>query len=815
MKKLIALTTFFIFLIVSQAFAGVLITYPRFRAFDATGAPLSGGLLYTYLAGTSTNRAVYTNKICTIPDTNPVVLDPDGEATIYGLGSYKLILRTSAGSLVWSHDGYEGGNDYLAGYSYPDYAAADHGATGDSNTIKYYVDTIGPTNKATIFLRHNSGSEWTDYVYATTDDYTSDDNITFIFEQGARLAPALGITVTGPFSAGLTQIFTGAGSVVLSSLVALVRPEWDGAVADGTTDCATAISTAIERLFASNLSTLTFSNGTYYLGSMVTVNFDNQNSLRLTGTSSAATQSSGITGGTKIIGAASLESMFLFTKTDLTTFGLYAFEADHIAFFGDNANPDGSTSPYIALLNKVGGGPARPFNVHHCDFRGFYKAIASDLTIANAAGLTTGICQVNITQNSFSYNDYALYGNKQAAIMDLNFSGNVSEQGGKILTENLGLIGTVNITDNLLEGQVDAIVLNTGFINGEIRRNYFEGNTGYIINVSTSREDSRLAVGPNYYTSIGANVRNMFAGMHLTYTDTVSISSTYLVANQLQALSTIDNTGIIYAPTTGGGITLNRYSVSVNTESKPGTMTDGAYKIVGGSVEETPIGPSNVLRVTSAAGLAASVLTVVAGDWVVAQAFARRVTGTGNLSLYIYNNASVSIGNESGPGIRDTSVGEWVYICRWVQATAGSAGTLKWRLLSVAGTEYDVTNVYLYKITGAPAILTTPIYLGMPALQQAEIITAVAHTAIIPRGVTRINSTLGAIAGLTLADGENAGNIKTILMTHDGGDADLSVVHHETSDPEAFTFDDVGDALTLQWTGGTWVTLHNFGVTVP
>jgi len=52
-------------------------------------------------------------------------------------------------------------------------------------------------------------------------------------------------------------------------------------------------------------------------------------------------------------------------------------------------------------------------------------------------------------------------------------------------------------------------------------------------------------------------------------------------------------------------------------------------------------------------------------------------------------------------------------------------------------------------------------------------------------------------------------------MLLDGGDATLTVSSHETSDPEVFTFDDAGDYLVLEWAYTTWVTIKNYGVTVP
>jgi hypothetical protein len=58
-----------------------ILNYPLFRATDANGAPLAGGRLWSYLAGTSTPIALLAAD-GTSSLTNPVVLDANGQAAI-------------------------------------------------------------------------------------------------------------------------------------------------------------------------------------------------------------------------------------------------------------------------------------------------------------------------------------------------------------------------------------------------------------------------------------------------------------------------------------------------------------------------------------------------------------------------------------------------------------------------------------------------------------------------------------------------------------------------------------------------------------
>ena len=46
--------------------------------FDNNGVPLTGGKLYSYLAGTTTPQATYTTAAGSIAHSNPIVLDSAG-----------------------------------------------------------------------------------------------------------------------------------------------------------------------------------------------------------------------------------------------------------------------------------------------------------------------------------------------------------------------------------------------------------------------------------------------------------------------------------------------------------------------------------------------------------------------------------------------------------------------------------------------------------------------------------------------------------------------------------------------------------------
>lgn len=79
---------------------------PRFRAVDPnTGAALAGGKLYSYIPGTSTPKATYTDQSGAVANPNPVILDGNGEANIWlATGGYKFVLADPYDTVLWTVD---------------------------------------------------------------------------------------------------------------------------------------------------------------------------------------------------------------------------------------------------------------------------------------------------------------------------------------------------------------------------------------------------------------------------------------------------------------------------------------------------------------------------------------------------------------------------------------------------------------------------------------------------------------------------------------------------------------------------------------
>jgi hypothetical protein len=83
----------------------VLTPSPKTAFVDAAGEPLVGGQLYTYIAGTTTLQATYTDATAATANTNPIILDSRGEANVWlGGAVYKFVLKDADGALIWTVD---------------------------------------------------------------------------------------------------------------------------------------------------------------------------------------------------------------------------------------------------------------------------------------------------------------------------------------------------------------------------------------------------------------------------------------------------------------------------------------------------------------------------------------------------------------------------------------------------------------------------------------------------------------------------------------------------------------------------------------
>lgn len=69
--------------------------------FDNQGKPLANGKVYFYLPGTSTPATTWQDPFQNVVNPNPVQLDANGRAPIFGIGPYRQVVYDQFGALIW------------------------------------------------------------------------------------------------------------------------------------------------------------------------------------------------------------------------------------------------------------------------------------------------------------------------------------------------------------------------------------------------------------------------------------------------------------------------------------------------------------------------------------------------------------------------------------------------------------------------------------------------------------------------------------------------------------------------------------------
>lgn len=191
--------------------ANLVVLGPEYYMKSDEGVPVSGGSIYVGDVDTDPEIAGNQKQVQALQEdgtfvniTQPVTLGGGGvplyngsPVSIYVNGDYSLKVLDSDDVQVYYiplFHNYEDDPLIPGGYNYPVYTEPDQGDVGNDNTVKYFVDQIGGTNKATLYFKHNSGNEFTDYIFLTSE--VTGDNITLEFEPGARINPATGISLT-------------------------------------------------------------------------------------------------------------------------------------------------------------------------------------------------------------------------------------------------------------------------------------------------------------------------------------------------------------------------------------------------------------------------------------------------------------------------------------------------------------------------------------------------------------------------------------------------------------------------------------------
>jgi len=119
---------------------------------------LAGGSVYFYIPNTSTFKQTWFTSAATnaVLNTNPVTLDQNGCAVIYGLGTYRQVLQDSLGNTVWDKitTDTSANNNYFwagtAGGTANAITVTDTGFNGTDGSIIAWIPLATNTGPATV-----------------------------------------------------------------------------------------------------------------------------------------------------------------------------------------------------------------------------------------------------------------------------------------------------------------------------------------------------------------------------------------------------------------------------------------------------------------------------------------------------------------------------------------------------------------------------------------------------------------------------------------------------------------------------------------
>lgn len=242
--------------------------------FDNDGNVLSGGKIYTYVAGTSTPTPTYTTAAGNIAHSNPIVLDsggrvPTGEIWLTDGVLYKFVLKDSGDALIATYDNISGINSNAVAYTnQQEIITATAGQTVFDLTITYAPGT----NSLSVFVdgvnQYGPGAQYA---------YTETDGNTVTFNSGLHVGAEVKFTTTQQQGAGAVDAsqvsydppFTGSVPTNVEAKLAQTISVMDfGATGDGVTDDTTAIQAA---LTAGGGNAVYFPAGNYKITSSVSI----------------------------------------------------------------------------------------------------------------------------------------------------------------------------------------------------------------------------------------------------------------------------------------------------------------------------------------------------------------------------------------------------------------------------------------------------------------------------------------------------------------------------------------------------------------
>lgn len=190
--------------------------------FDNSGTPLSGGKLYTYVAGTTTPATTYTDATGVQANTNPIILNSAGrvpyEIWLTSGTNYKFVLKTSTDTLLGTYDNIRSAATSLDG-------------TGTNNGVAYFNAT-GAFSSSPNFTFNDSTNALTVAGNISGNNISASGSI-------AATGNLSGVNLTATGTAAITGNTTITGTLAVTGGITSATPAVTQATGDNSTKIAT------------------------------------------------------------------------------------------------------------------------------------------------------------------------------------------------------------------------------------------------------------------------------------------------------------------------------------------------------------------------------------------------------------------------------------------------------------------------------------------------------------------------------------------------------------------------------------------------
>jgi len=178
--------------------------FPSFRALDSAGVPLAGGKLYTYVATTQTNKVTWSDAAGTAANSNPVILDTTGSATVrLDPGFYDLVLTDQFGNVQDTWESYE--SNY--------FTQADIGAALYPRTAAEITSSVSPSM---FYLEESDTRRYGALASAANNSTAINDALSVASNGGASAYSYAGTWLyTSALTAPLSASLSGEGQLTV------------------------------------------------------------------------------------------------------------------------------------------------------------------------------------------------------------------------------------------------------------------------------------------------------------------------------------------------------------------------------------------------------------------------------------------------------------------------------------------------------------------------------------------------------------------------------------------------------------------------